>query len=178
MSEIVWLIVGVTLLLLALGLYLWGRGTQRLSGLGMPAGSIVYRDRRAWRQPAQTLTHPGLRLAGRPDYVVKQRDGSLIPLELKSRPAPAQPHPGHVMQLMAYCALVEATYGRRPACGILHYSDRAFLIRYTPAREAKLAELIGWMQHDAAEADIPRSHNSVARCRACAVRNHCADRLA
>ena len=67
-------------------------------------------------------------LTGKPDYVIKHDDGSLIPVEYKSAKAPNQPYESHIMQLAAYCALIESHFGTRPAYGIIRYSDRSFNI--------------------------------------------------
>ncbi|NIV28571.1 MAG: CRISPR-associated protein Cas4, partial [Anaerolineae bacterium] len=37
----------------------------------------------------------------------------------------------HVLQLAAYCLLVEEQEGQAPAYGILKYGDRAFEVDYT-----------------------------------------------
>ena len=75
-------------------------------------------------------------LSGRPDYLVQQgRD--LIPVEVKSGRAPRDgPYSSHILQLAAYCLLVEEAYDRRPPYGLLLYADAAdqtYEIDYTSA---------------------------------------------
>ncbi|MDE1820876.1 MAG: hypothetical protein KGJ23_12675 [Euryarchaeota archaeon] len=64
-------------------------------------------------------------LTGRPDELRRLPDGAIIPVEIKSCRSPrwGVPYPSHRMQLLAYCALVEETYGKAPPYGILSYGD-------------------------------------------------------
>jgi CRISPR-associated exonuclease Cas4 len=45
-------------------------------------------------------------LAGKPDAVI-MRDGECIPVEIKIREPPKSPYESHIMQLAAYCFLLE-----------------------------------------------------------------------
>ncbi len=60
-----------------------------------------------------------------PDELRRLPDGTIIPVEIKSRRSPRSgvPYSSHRVQLLAYCALVEETYGRVPPYGILSYGD-------------------------------------------------------
>jgi len=72
-----------------------------------------------------TLRSPRHRLAGRPDLLRRLPDGALVPVELKHRTSPAgRPFPSHLVQLGAYCLLVEEATGRPPPFGVLRYTDR------------------------------------------------------
>ncbi len=64
-------------------------------------------------------------LTGRPDELRRLPDGTIIPVEIKScrLPRSGVPYPSHRVQLLAYCALVEETYGHRPPFGVLAYGD-------------------------------------------------------
>ena len=55
-------------------------------------------------------------LTGRPDELRRLPDGTIVPVEIKSCRSPRNgtPYPSHRFQLLAYCALVEETYGRAP----------------------------------------------------------------
>jgi CRISPR-associated exonuclease Cas4 len=170
------LIVSLLLVGLAMGAILLSRRWQRQSGL--PPGEVIYTDSGAWHANAEPLFDSALRLAGKPDYLVEQADGSIIPVEVKSGLAPREPYPGHVLQLMAYCLLVEATYGTRPAHGILQYQDRAFAVDYTWQLEQDLLEALDDMRADRDAADVRRDHDDGRRCRACGFRERCADSLA
>jgi CRISPR-associated exonuclease Cas4 len=117
-------------------------------------------------------------LAGKPDYVV--RDGrAIIPVEVKSSRAPAEgPRQGHLLQLAAYCLLVEETEGVRPAYGILSYADQAFRVDNTHELRRALLATLETMRRDLARDRSRRSHADPARCRRCGVRAECDERLA
>lgn len=163
------------LLVLALFLFYLARRTRAATGL--PRGRVIYADTGRWEQLAQPLVSRRLGLIGRPDYLVA--DGlDVLPAEVKSHAAPAQPYPSHVMQLAAYCALVAETYGRRPSHGILRYANTTFEIPFTPALETRLSEILTAMRADLAAGDAPRDHDDPRRCRACAYRDLCPESLA
>jgi CRISPR-associated exonuclease Cas4 len=75
------------------------------------------------RRPAQNLVSEQLGLAGRPDEVWRLPDGRLVPVEIKSRRAPATgTFASHRVQVEAYCLLIEATTGRSPPYGVVTYA--------------------------------------------------------
>ena len=165
----------VALLLGALAL-LWASRRLRKRA-GIPAGRVVYSDTRAWRECPDPLHAPVLNLTGKPDYLVKKWQ-HLIPVEIKSRRAPAEPYRSHVLQLAAYCRLVEEVYERRPPYGLIHYADRTFAIKYTPELEDELVDTIEWMREDLKDGQADRNHNDPSRCQACSYAGHCDQRLA
>lgn len=167
----------LVLLLLLLAAVLWVGGNHRRAQSGLPAGDVFYNDTGAWRANSHVLHAADLRLAGKPDYLVEQADGSIIPVELKSGMAPARPWAGQVLQLAAYCLLVEATYGARPSYGILQYKDRAFAIEYTQALEADLLDVLDEMRATTADEDALPNHDQPRRCTRCGVRDACDYRL-
>jgi len=170
------LLFGFLLLILAAALALRARRWQAQTGL--PPGDVIYTDSGAWLTNRETLAARDLRLAGRPDYLVEQADGTIIPVELKNGRAPAAPREGHVLQLAAYCLLVEENYGVRPTHGILQYADAAFAIDYTPDLEADLLLLLDEMRAAALEPDLDRDHNDWRRCARCSLNGECVQRLA
>ena len=71
-----------------------------------------------------TMESPRYRLRGRPDELRRAPDGRLVPVEIKSHPAPRRgPLPSHRAQLLAYCLLVEEHFRAAPPYGILCYGD-------------------------------------------------------
>jgi CRISPR-associated exonuclease Cas4 len=171
-----WLALGITLILLAAASWVWGRGQWAQTGL--PDGAVIQSDTGVWLPQSEPLYDPELRLTGRPDYLVRQHDGSLVPVELKSAKAPREPHEGHMLQLAAYCLLVESATGARPEYGILQYQDKAFAVDYTPELEEDLLDLLAEMHEDLFADDLDRDHNDWQRCARCGVRPHCLQRLA
>ena len=171
-------LLGVVLLLLALAAWMWSRSQRWQQQSGLPAGNVIYTDSGTWYPNAETLYARDVYLVGRPDYLVQEADGSIVPVELKSGAAPDEPREGHVLQLAAYCLLVEANYGIRPAYGILQYKDRAFAIDYTEELEEDLLDLLAEMQQGLFEEEVDRDHNDWQRCAHCGVRGSCYQRLA
>jgi CRISPR-associated exonuclease Cas4 len=167
--------LGVTLVLLAIVAWLFARSREEASGL--PSGKVIYSDAGAWTANQETLFSPALQLAGRPDYLIEAPDGGLIPVEVKSRPAPKKPLESHILQLAAYCLLVEEVYGIRPSHGILQYRDNAFAIDYTDELEDDLLDLLADMREDMFEEAVDRDHEDPRRCLRCGVREFCDQRL-
>ena len=157
-------------------LLLWQSSRQRKQA-GLPGGRLIYTDTRAWGRLEKPLFAADIGLTGKPDYLI-QSGRSLIPVEVKSGRAPAAPYDSHIFQLAAYCLLVERTYGRRPAHGIIHYSGRDFAVDYTPQLESALLDRLAEIKRDEMRSDLPRSHESAARCRGCGFRKVCDQSLA
>ncbi|MEK6887086.1 MAG: CRISPR-associated protein Cas4 [Nanoarchaeota archaeon] len=86
-------------------------------------------------------------LAGKPDYILHTKDG-LIPLEIKSTPKPKEPYFSHVMQVIAYCFLMEEQNGIAPRYAFLQYSgsNKPFSIQYTQERKELLIKTINEMR--------------------------------
>jgi CRISPR-associated exonuclease Cas4 len=164
------------LLLLALAvLLLWLSGRQR-SNLGLPGGQVLYEDSGAQKRLEQPLLAEDLDLIGKPDYLVRSKQG-LVPVEVKSGRTPSRPFQSHVFQLAAYCALVERNYGVRPPYGILHYPGRFFTVEFTQELETQLLGILAEMRNGLGLPELHRSHQVVARCRACGYAELCDERL-
>ena len=169
------LLIVLFLLFLAAAFWIGGRQMRRESGL--PDGRVFYNDTETWRANNDVLHAARLRLVGKPDYLVEQDDGTIIPVEIKSSPAPRRPYEGQVLQLAAYCLLVEENYGVRPPYGILQYRDGAFAIDYTDDLEADLLDLLAEMRAARAEDDPVPDHDDPRRCAACGLRQACDKRV-
>lgn len=174
MNNNFFVIIG--LLLVGVVIWFWARGLRRKTGL--PEGSIIYTDTGTWYPNSEVLYAPGFQLAGKPDYLVQELDGGIVPVELKSGRAPNEPWEGHVLQLAAYCLLVTEKYGRRPDYGILQYQDKAFAIDFTAELEDDLLNLLDEMQQDLYQEEVDRDHNDWNKCARCGVRNACYQRMA
>ncbi len=158
--------------LLALGLLLLWLARRGRTSSGLPQGRVIYSDTGGWNRLERPLFSRELFLTGKPDYLVA--DGAdVIPIEVKSSRAPAQPYLSHILQLAAYCLLVEECYGRRPPYGIIKYGDRAFEVDYTDALEDELLATLDDMRDDLANGTAPRNHDEPGRCQACGHRRHC-----
>lgn len=169
----------VALALLILLLYLIFDMQQARSAAPLPPGRVLYADQGVAHDPPETLYGDAIRLKGRPDYLIQGHDGSIVPVELKSGKSPADyPYESHVMQLAAYCLLVDENYGIRPTHGIIQYADRAWQVPFDDALEEELLALLATMHTDRLAADVARSHAYPRRCAACNVRHACSQSLA
>lgn len=166
---------GLIFFLLALGVVLLLLGRRQATRMGIPAGRIVYIDSSSLRRQDRPFYDRDLDLLGRPDYLIETAKGP-VPLELKSGPSPATPYESHILQLAAYCRLVQATDGRRPSHGVLKYGDRSFAIDYTPGLENALLDILAEMRRGESAAQ-DRSHEAPERCRGCGYRQMCDQRL-
>lgn len=146
--------------------------TQQKKRTGLPSGKVIYTDTSRWGKVEKPLFDPALRLTGKPDYLVKQGN-QVIPIEVKSRPAPANPYDSHIYQLAAYCLLVGHEYRNRPSQGILHYADRSYAIDFTPALEEKVIDAVRQIQAVKGDDEVNRSHQDGRRCQNCGYRSIC-----
>ena len=165
----------IILALLAVLLLWQAWRAQKASGL--PGGRVIYTDTRAWGNKVEKpLYDASLGLTGKPDYLV-EKNGRIIPVEVKSGRAPQSPYDSHIYQLASYCLLVEKTLGSRPPYGIIHYENRDFAVDYTPALENSLLEILAEMRRDERRQQVARSHESSARCAGCGFRHVCNEKL-
>ena len=162
--------------LLALGLVLLALARRGQAHSGLPEGRVIYTDTGGWGRLEQPLFSHELLLTGKPDYLVADGD-DVIPVEVKSGHAPSQPYPSHILQLAAYCKLVETCYQRRPSHGIIKYADHAFEVDFTPELEDELLVTLEEMRADLAGGEAPRDHDEPGRCQACGYRSRCDERL-
>jgi CRISPR-associated exonuclease Cas4 len=168
------LYIAAALFLFAVILFWQSARQQRAAGL--PGGRVIYTDTRAWGKVEKPLYDNSLMLTGKPDYLV-EKNGQLIPVEVKSGRAPRAPYDSHIYQVAAYCILVERTMGRRPPYGIIHYEDRDFAVDYTHELETALLDILADMRRDERRDEVNRSHDSPARCARCGFRNVCEEKL-
>jgi CRISPR-associated exonuclease Cas4 len=163
-------------LLLVLGLGLLWLAQRDRARTGVPQGRVVAADVGDWQRLDRPLFSRRYQLTGRPDYIVA--DGAdLIPVEVKSRPAPRWPYDSHVLQLAAYCLLTGESAGRRPPYGILRYADRTIEIDYTRDLEEELLAVLETMRADLSAGDAPRDHDDPRRCAGCGYRDRCDEAL-
>ncbi len=163
-------------LLVLLAIFLLWQSSRLRRQAGLPGGRVVYTDTRAWGPVEKPLYDHALGLTGKPDYLVDQ-GGQLIPVEVKSGRTPEAPYDSHIYQVAAYCLLVEKTYGKRPAYGIIHYPQRDFAVDYTSELESALLEQLAEMRRDDVRRDVARSHDLASRCRSCGFRKVCDQKL-
>jgi CRISPR-associated exonuclease Cas4 len=166
------IVLSAALLTIALWLALRARHGQQQSGL--PQGRLVYADTGRWSAVAEPYYSPRYRLTGKPDYLVDGDDG-MVPVEVKHTAAPVggRAYESHVMQLAAYCLLVEEAHGEAPPYGLIRYDDATVRIDYSADVRNRLLELLGDVRASRSQDDVGRTHRDAARCCACGVRHAC-----
>ncbi len=142
------------------------------------------RDRVHWeliavddgRRRDAPLTSHRYRLVGRPDSLRRTRDGRVVPIEIKSRTSPPNGPPlSHVVQVWAYCLLVEETTDVPVPYGMLRYSDGGeFRIDWGEDQRHRLLAL----RREVALPYDGRARPSPRRCAGCRYRYGCDVRAA
>jgi len=171
------ILLACALILLAAGVLLLIRARRLHQQTGLPQGRVIYADTGAWNRCEKPLFSRHYLLTGKPDYLVDD-GGARIPVEVKSILSPPVPYRSHVLQLAAYCLLVEEEYGQPPPYGIIKYRDRTYAVEYTAQLRDELLSVLAEMRQDLAADDVGPSHASPNRCRSCGYRGECEERLA
>ena len=116
-------------------------------------------------------------LSGRPDYIIKG-DVGLIPVEEKKGRTPRGPLFSHILQVAAYCLLIEETTGTAPHYGILKYPEHEHEIEYDEDLKKVLLDKLAEMRRLIETEDVHRNHNRPGKCLSCSRRLVCPERLA
>ena len=172
----IWLVgAGVAAAVLAVLLLAWAARLRARAGL--PSGRIVASDTGAKGGRGERLFSRRYGLSGAPDYLVQTAEG-IVPVELKPARTETEPRQSHLLQLLAYCLLVEETYGKAPTHGVLRYANDSFRVDFNDETRSYLLGVLDEMRA-AADAEGPphRSHDEPHRCRACSYRMDCEESL-
>ncbi len=168
------LFIALTLLLLLLNERRYQRRrlmTERQRALGLPEGELVYEDADG---QGETLSSSAYPLVGKPDYVVKLPDGRPVPVELKLNVHNATvPYSNHMVQVGAYCLILEDYFEQPPTHGILRYADCEFTVEYSPALRKKVIKLLTEMERCSEQQPPPLAKQRAAKCRACTFQPIC-----
>ena len=175
MNSGVALLAGLLALLLVLGLSALGLSRRQRISAGLPQGKVVSADMGGWRRPEKALFSAEHGLASRPDYLVQQ-GRYLIPVEVKPTRTARLPYRSDVLQLGAYCLLVEDAMGRPPH-GLLRYREQTFQIPYTRRLRRHVLAALADMRRLAGARDVRPNHREPRRCVGCGHRSHCAHRM-
>jgi CRISPR-associated protein Cas4 len=132
-------------------------------------GKITYNDLIA---PAKPLFSKKYMIAGKPDYIIKNNN-QYIPVEFKSGNH-SYPMKNHVLQLAAYCQLIEDNYNDFVPFGVLVYNNNSdFKIQFDPRTRYELENTIKKMRYTLRTGDISLNHNDSNRCKACSMKKYC-----
>lgn len=121
------LILLLSVFILFLGIALFMFTYRQRSKYGALATRTLYMD--TARSPGSVLHSHTIPLLGKPDYLINQ-SGHIIPVEIKTGKTPRTPYHNHVLQLLAYCYLVEENYGQVPPYGIIKYPEQEYKVGY------------------------------------------------
>jgi CRISPR-associated exonuclease Cas4 len=135
---------------------------RRRSGL---RGRVVASDSVVSRR-SRTLRSARHGIVGKPDYLVEER-GRIAPVELKPSRESDAPWLRDVVQLAAYCLLLEETEPRFAGYGYLRYAHRTFRIDFTERVRGELMRTIAQMRADLTASDVAPNHHDPRRCARC-----------
>jgi len=172
-----WLFV-FALIFLVLGWLILRQAKTLRRQSGLPQGRLIYADTydQAWRASTKPLHSATYNLIGKPDFIVETRSG-LVPVEVKSGQAPQIPYLGHLLQLAAYCLLIEELSGQTPPHGLLKYADALYEVDFTQELRSELLDTMSNMRRLRAALNVARSHNQPSKCLACGYRQVCDETL-
>jgi CRISPR-associated exonuclease Cas4 len=147
---------------------------------GLPAGELVYSDTGAREEVEEPLYCRRHGLVGRPDYLVRLKEKGrevVIPVEVKSSRQPQTQHPGHALQVGAYCLMVEETYGVAPPYGLIRYSDGTTPVPFNAELRRAVLSAADEIRRSRTSTQVNRQHESAERCVRCGYRHACGQLL-
>jgi CRISPR-associated exonuclease Cas4 len=115
-------------------------------------------------------------LTGRPDYVIKMND-KIIPVEEKKGRTPRGPLFSHILQIAAYCLLIEEETGKAPPYGLLKYPEHEHEIEYNDDLKKLLLTKLEEMREIMRKGEAHRNHNRPGKCASCSRKDSCPERL-
>lgn len=174
----------LVLIILATLLYLVSIRFEK--ALGLPGSKVIYSDTNQWKSTHEPLYDNQSGLTGKPDYLVEVGN-AIIPVEVKSTSYVHRPYDSHILQLAAYCRLVERTMKIKSPYGILHYTTskstynphtgRSYAISFTPQLSERLDQILNEMRLTTTGNNANRSHQSRRLCQRCGYYNFCDQRI-
>lgn len=141
---------------------------------GIEDSTIEYVD--APDEDSEMLYSEKLGLRGRPDYILK-KNGDIVPVEVKTGRVPRGPLFSHILQLAAYCLLVEDKYKKPPPYGIIKYSGVQHKIEYNDKLKNTLDSKLDEMKKIIESGEAHRNHNRATKCKGCSRREECPEKL-
>ena len=103
-------------------------------------------------------------------------DAYYVPVEQKTSNI-TKPAFSHVIQVTAYCMIVEDLKGMYPPYGILKYKKHEFKIPYEKRWKNLVLKLRDDLASDRQRNKAHRNHNKVFKCKYCVRREFCPEKL-
>ncbi len=155
-------------------LTLKGETEREREDLKLEEEKIKYVDK--LEKNSKLLKSEKYRLRGKPDIIL-EKEGDPVPVEVKTGRVPEGPFFSHILQIAAYCFLVEEDMGKKPPYGIISYGDTEFDIEYDEDLKKLLLEKLKDMRRQLKNQDVHRNHNREGKCKNCSRRNICEESL-
>jgi CRISPR-associated exonuclease Cas4 len=155
--------------------WLWALARARATGVPPGASIVAVDEKGEWEEGPRIYRSQRLGLVGRPDFVVRTRQG-LQPVEVKTARG-GRLREGDRLQMGAYLVLLEEATGERPPWGVVKYRNGRFRVRNTPQLRKEVLATAARIREKRAGGNGGRSHRNPARCRACGLRDTCREAL-
>lgn len=164
-------------LLLLLAFVLLGLSKNQRRHSGLPRGDVIYEDASGLTKDELYSKRAGL--SGKPDYLLRDSEANLIPVEVKSGAAPSndRPHESHLMQLAVYFLLIEDDIKGNSPYGLIRYRNRTVRVDNDDELRRRLFEVIAQMRKHLAREEAHRTHEQANRCARCSMAHACDERL-
>jgi len=167
-------VLSATLVVLAVVLFLLAARSRKKTGI--PAGEMFYQDLPGQPFFGEPLRSNALGISGKPDCLVRTVDGT-VPVELKNSskpPARGGIYANHMIQALAYCALVEDQMKARiPYALVIYAGQQVRRVAFTEVRRQWLLQIIHEVEVARARLTANRNHEHRGRCVGCGVRSTC-----
>jgi len=136
----------------------------------IPRGTIITTD---LDTPSALLFSQSEPLCGKPDYIIETKQ-AILPVEVKTGKH-QKPKQHHIMQLIAYCHLVEETYQQTVPYGLIIYQDTKtqFQKPYTLQAKKELKKTMNHMRTILENQDLHTITISQKNCTHCSMSTHC-----
>lgn len=115
-------------------------------------------------------------LRGRPDYVLLVNDEH-IPVEVKTGRVPRGPLFSHILQVAAYCLLIEEEFGKAPSHGVIRYGRAESEVEYDAALREMVLSKLAEMRAILISGKAHRNHSKPGKCAHCSRKDKCPERL-
>ncbi|MCU0861311.1 MAG: CRISPR-associated protein Cas4 [Methanomassiliicoccales archaeon] len=148
------------------------RKAQELRRKRAIEGEITYVD----KDGPRLLRSERFGLQGRPDFIL-EIEGEAVPVELKTGRTPRGPLFSHILQVAAYCLLLEEE-GRKVSHGILRYEEAEHEVEFNDDMRSLVIGKLEEMRSIRASGEAHRNHDRTGKCRSCSRREGCPERLA
>jgi CRISPR-associated exonuclease Cas4 len=135
-------------------------------------GEIEYID----LDGSKLLTSEKYGISGRPDYILLV-EGSPVPVEEKTGRVPRGPLFSHILQVAAYCLLIEEKTGKSVPYGILKYGSHQHVIDFDESLRKTLLQKVQDMREIVDGKPAHRNHNRPSKCAGCSRKDICPERL-